>query len=110
MIAENVEKRIIRIIEKITVSYSGYLPFGGKYLKAFGVVVAENANVLKHNWNEFFATGDASKLIDFLIDFARGNLPVPFYLKPFAGPALEVLRKWLHDHEDLFRDAVGTVV
>ncbi len=107
MLIQNLEARVRAMLDRIVERHSSRLPFGGTYLKAFRVHVLRTFATVRGQWEAFYESGDVHRLIDFLIDMARGNLPVPFYLAPFAGLFLESLRVWLHNNSDVIRGPVG---
>ena len=107
MILQNLGQRVDSTTAKIVQSYGGFFPFQGKYLLAFRAFLLANTERLRGEWERFHTSGDVHKLIDFVIDLARGNLPVPWYLAPFAGAFLEALRVWLHANSNVFRDGIG---
>lgn len=110
MILRDLEKRIDTALTKVIQDYAGWFPFQGKYLQAFRSFALANTERIRAEWERFHESGDVHRLIDFVIDLARGNLAVPWYLAPFAGPFLETLRSWLHANADAIREPVGTVV
>lgn len=109
MLIEQAKQKIERLRLNIRSRYASRLPFNGRYVDAFAAFLQSNLAEVGTRWDKFHADGDARKFVDALIDFARGNLRVPFYLRPFANMALEGIRSFLHANADVVRDAVGEV-
>lgn len=106
MLITNFEERLNVAVERVKGRYGAVLPFRGKYLDAFHKFTLSQTKELKLQAERFFKDGDYHGFVDFVIDLARGNLPLPFYLKPFSGLFLEGLRHWLHSNTDLFKDGI----
>ncbi|HYE77944.1 MAG TPA: hypothetical protein VEI97_08160 [bacterium] len=105
----NLEARINSLVDRINSRYGTYLPFKGKYLQALRVFLLANLDTIRYQVESAFERGDVHLLIDYLINFSRGNLPLPFYYKPLAGMFLEGLRIWLHRNTDVFKDQIGAL-
>lgn len=104
MLIDQLKAKIESLRDRVKVRLPWYLqPFRGAYLDALAAFLLSNLAVVKAGWEAF----NAHQLVDFLIDLARGNLAVPFYLRPFTGVFLEVARQWLHLNADALKDAVG---
>jgi hypothetical protein len=105
---ENLKGKVEQLFDRVEARYSSFLPFSGKYLKEFRAVILANLDRLKANWEQFNEDGDARKLIDLLMVFARGNLRLPWWLAPFQGAFLDGLHTWLLRNQDVFRDSIGS--
>ena len=110
MFLQNLEARIDAAFVRVIQSNNVRFPFASRYLPAVRTFAAKNSERLRAEWERFYQSGDAGKLIDFLIDFARGNLSVGFPWSLLAGPFLEALRKWLHANPNILREPVGSTI
>lgn len=110
MLIADLEQVVDSFAVRVVQNYGGWLPFNGKYLLAFRSFLVANTGRLKTAWEDFHASGDAERLVDFIIDLARGNLAVGFPFSILANVFLEGLRKWLKANQNLVRDSVGVVV
>lgn len=108
MLIDQLKAKIEGLRDRVKVRLPWYLqPFRGAYLDALTAFLLGNLDMVKRAWEEAHESGNVHKLVDFLIDLARGNLALPIYLRPFSGIFLEVVRQWLHLNADALKDKVG---
>jgi hypothetical protein len=100
---ENLRGKVDSLFDRIEANYRPWLLFRGYYLRELRAVIKGSLDQLEVHWEHFHDSGDARKLIDFLIDYARGNLRMPF-----QGFFLSGLHTWLIQNQQIFRDTIGT--
>jgi hypothetical protein len=111
MLIQHLEKQIDQFIERLKANYASYLPFRGKYLDALRLFLIGQMEHMRVVFDGFASPdGDAHKLIDFVIDHARGNLPIPWYMTPFESMFLEGVRRFLHANVGTVRGGIGQVL
>jgi hypothetical protein len=107
VILQDIKNRATSFFDTLIARYDGRLPFGGKYLKAFRDSVMKNIEQMQAQWKDFAEGGDFDAFVDFLTLFARGNLQVAWYLKPFSGIFLDGVGRWMKQNRKEFADKIG---
>ncbi len=97
------DKQLGAILDK----YESRLPFRGLYLRRIREALVKRLDSTKAQWDTFFDNGDADKLVDFLMDLIRGNLGLPFFLKPFEKVLLDGVGALLKANLPLMRNLIG---
>lgn len=109
MIIEHFKKRIDFVLTQFVTKNKSRLPFQGYYAGRLKTFLVDNIEKVAGEWAKANESGNVTKFIDWLVDFAKANsLGIPFPASLFTGIALEALRKFLHANKDLFADKIGT--
>ncbi|MCX7666429.1 MAG: hypothetical protein N2112_12890 [Gemmataceae bacterium] len=113
MLLEQLKTRVATTLDNALAMWKSKLPFNGKYLQLFRDQIVSKIEMMQGQWQEFFDGGNADQFVDFLIDYAKGNLKLPpllaIFAVPFEGMILESLRAYLKTNLPKVRDQIGTV-
>lgn len=104
---EMLKGRIDAVFERAKARWSGWLPFRGRYVDALRDFLKANVDRIGEQLQAFLTQGDYHAAVSFLLDYARGNLSLPWYVAPFTGMLFESLRGWLLANPEKWASSIG---
>src|SRR5262245_21757068 len=107
MLIEQARLRVEAMRARLKSRWATWLPFRCKYIDAFASFLLLNLQQVKLALEGAQQSGDLHRFVDFLVTYAAGNVPLPFYVQPFAPLFQQGLRIWLHANIDLWAATIG---